>query len=122
MLQKGSVINCADNSGAKRLYIINIMGSKRRTFAKIGDIIVCSVRGCIPNSTVADHQIVKAVIVRTRKEKRRNDGSYIRFDDNAGIIIDKAKLPVATRVFGPIAREIRDSGFNKIASLAEEVW
>ena len=122
MLQKGSVINCADNSGAKKLYIITIMGSKRRVFAEIGDIVVCSVRGAIPNSTVADHQIVKAVIVRTRKEKRRNDGSYIRFDDNGGIIIDKNKLPVATRVFGPVAREVRDLGFNKIASLAEEVW
>lgn len=122
MLQKGSVINCADNSGAKKLYIITIMGSKKRTFAEIGDIIVCSVRGCIPNSTVADHQVVKAVIVRTHKEKRRADGTYIRFDDNSGIIIDKNKLPVATRVFGPVAREIRDMGFNKIASLAEEVW
>ncbi|MBP7859503.1 50S ribosomal protein L14 [Patescibacteria group bacterium] len=122
MLQKGSVITCADNSGAKNLNVITTLGQKRRAFATVGDVVVCSVRKAQSGATIADHQVVKAVIVRTRKEIRRKDGSYIRFDDNAAIIIDKNKLPVGTRVFGPIAREIRDLGYLKIASLAEEVW
>ena len=122
MLQIGTQIICADNSGAKKLNIINVLGAKRRTFAKIGDIVICSVRGANPNSNVKDHEIVRVVIVRTRKEKRRKDGSYIRFDDNAGIIIDKNDVPRSTRVFGPFAREIRDLGNTKIASLAPEVW
>ena len=107
---------------AKKLNIINVLGAKRRTFAKIGDIVICSVRGANPNSNVKDHEIVRVVIVRTRKEKRRKDGSYIRFDDNAGIIIDKNDVPRSTRVFGPVAREVRDLGYTKIASLAPEVW
>jgi len=122
MLQKGSVIKCADNSGAKKLHVIQVLGGKKRRFAVIGDVVVCSVRGAAPNATVSDHEVVKAVIVRTRKETRRKDGSYIRFDDNGAIVIDKNKMPLATRVFGPIAREIRDAGYNKIASLAPEVW
>lgn len=122
MLQKGSVITCADNSGAKNLNIITTLGQKRRAFATVGDVVVCSVRKAQSGATITDHQVVKAVIVRTRKEIRRKDGSYIRFDDNAAIIIDKNKMPVGTRVFGPIAREIRDLGYLKIASLAEEVW
>ena len=122
MLQIGSQIKCADNSGAKNLNIINVLGAKRRTFAKIGDVVVCSVRGATPNSNIKDHEVVKVVIVRTKKEKRRKDGTYIRFDDNAGIVIDKNNVPIATRVFGPIAREVRDLGYTKIASLAPEVW
>jgi large subunit ribosomal protein L14 len=122
MLQKGSVINCADNSGAKRLHVIQVLGGKKRRFATVGDVVVCSVRGASPNANVADHEVVQAVVVRTKKEIRRKDGSYIRFDDNGGIVIDKNKMPRATRVFGPIAREIRDAGYAKIASLAPEVW
>jgi large subunit ribosomal protein L14 len=122
MLQKGSVINCVDNSGAKMLNVIQVLGGKKRQFAVLGDIVVCSVRGANPNSNVADHEVVKVVVVRTRKETRRKDGTYIRFDDNGGIVIDKNKQPRATRVFGPIAREIRDLGYTKIASLAPEVW
>lgn len=122
MLQIGSVIKCADNSGAKNLNIINVLGAKRRTFAKIGDKVICSVRGAASNANVKDHEVITAVIVRTKKEKRRKDGSYIRFDDNAGIVIDKNNAPRATRVFGPIAREVRDLGYAKIASLAPEVW
>ncbi|HHH14254.1 MAG TPA: 50S ribosomal protein L14 [candidate division WWE3 bacterium] len=122
MLQKGSVIVCADNSGAKKLNIITVLGGTKRRFARIGDVVVCSVRGAVPNSNVQDHSVVKAVIVRTRKELRRKDGSYVRFDDNAAVVIDKNKQPKATRVFGPVARELREKGYNKIVSLAPEVW
>ncbi|OGC52167.1 50S ribosomal protein L14 [candidate division WWE3 bacterium RIFCSPLOWO2_01_FULL_39_13] len=123
MLQIGSLIKCADNSGARSLNIFNIPGFSRRRFVSIGDIVVCSVNGTTGIGTaVADHEVVSAVIVRCRKEIRRKDGSYIRFDDNAGVIIDKAKVPRATRVFGPVARELRELGYNKIVSLAPEVW
>jgi len=122
MLQKGSQIKCADNSGARELNIINILGAKTKGFAKIGDIVIASVRGCQPKSNVKDHEVVRAIIVRTRKEIRRKDGSHIRFSDNAGVVVDAKNQPKATRVFGPIAREIRDKGHSKIASLAKEVY
>ena len=123
MIQKQSVLKCADNSGAKRLNVIGIPGYSKKRFAKVGDIVTCSVRGTTGIGTnVKDHEVVRAVIVRTRKEIRRKDGSYIRFDDNAAVVIDKNKVPRATRIFGPVARELRDNGFNKIVSLAPEVW
>lgn len=123
MIQVGSVIKSADNSGAKQLNVIGIPGYSKIRFATVGDVITCSVRGTTGiGSNVNDHEVVKAVIVRTRKESRRKDGSYIRFDDNAGVIIDKSKVPRATRIFGPVARELRDAGFMKIVSLAQEVW
>ncbi len=123
MIQKQSVLKCADNSGAKKLNVIGIPGYSKKRFAKIGDVITCSVRGSTGIGTnVKDHEVVTAVIVRTRKEIRRKDGSYIRFDDNAAVVVDKNKAPRATRIFGPVARELRDNGFNKIVSLAPEVW
>ena len=123
MIQKQSVLKCADNSGAKKLNVIGIPGYSKKRFAKVGDIVTCSVRGTTGIGTnVKDHEVVRAVIVRTRKEIRRKDGSYIRFDDNAAVVIDKNKVPRATRIFGPVARELRDNGFNKIVSLAPEVW
>ncbi len=122
MLQIGTTIRIADNSGAKALKIIGIPGNSRRRFVSVGDIVTVVVKGASSRGAVKDHSIVKAVIVRTRKEVRRKDGSYIRFDDNAGVVINKDKNMVGTRVFGPIARELRDLGYLKIASLAKEVW
>lgn len=122
MLQIGSIIKSADNSGAKMLKIIGIPGDSRRRFAKMGDVVTAAVNGASSRGVVKDHSIVKVVIVRTRKEMRRPDGTYIRFDDNAGVLVKKDKSMVGTRVFGPIAREIRDRGYLKIASLAKEVW
>jgi len=117
MIQLRSMLIPADNSGAKKLRVIH---TKRR-FAKVGDIVTCVVDQAIPNSAVSDSQVVKAVLVRTKKEMRRRDGSYIRFDDNAGVVIDKDGNPVGSRIFGPIAREVKERGFSKIASLAEEL-
>jgi len=122
MLQLRSILELADNSGARRLRLINIPGAWKRKWAYIGDIVTAVVDQADPNGVVKDSEIVKAVIVRTRKETGRNDGSYIRFDDNAAVIIDpKTGDPRGSRIFGPIAREVRDRGFNKIASLATEV-
>lgn len=116
------MLNVADNSGAKKIQVINLTNGYQRRYAGIGDIITCVVKEATPHMTVKDGEIVYAVIVRTRKEKRRSDGSYIRFDDNAAVIIDKkSKEPKATRIFGPVARELRDGGFLKIISLAPEV-
>ena len=121
MLAPRSVVKVADNSGAKSLYIIGRGKGTGKRFVKLGDIATCVVRGANPLGQVKDHEKVKAVIVRTRKETRRKDGSYIRFSDNAAVIIDGNNLPRGTRVFGPIAQEIKSRGFNKIASLAKEV-
>jgi large subunit ribosomal protein L14 len=110
----------ADNSGAKKLAVIGV-STKIGKKASIGDVVVCVVKGADPNGAVSDKEKVKALIVRTRKEIRRKDGSYIRFDDNAAVIIDKNGLPKGTRILGPIAREIKEIGYNKIASLAREV-
>jgi len=122
MIQAGTFLNVADNSGAKKVQCIGIPGSSKRRFASLGDIMTCAVIGAIPTGIVKDHSIVKAVIVRTRKEVRRLDGSYIRFDDNAAVVVDKDKNPVGSRIFGPVCRELRDKGYMKIVSLAAEVW
>ncbi len=122
MVQVGTVLNVADNSGAKKLKLIGIPGSSGRRFATVGDTVSAVVSGATAAGALKDHTIIRALIVRTRKEVRRKDGSYIRFDDNAAVVISKDKNMVGTRVFGPIAREIRDEGFLKIASLAKEVW
>jgi len=123
MIQKGTVLKCADNSGAKKLNVVGIIGYSRKRFGKVGDLLTCSVRGSTGiGNAVSDHEVVRAVLVRARKEYRRKDGTYIRFDDNAAVVVDKNKMPKGTRVFGPIARELRDLGYSKIVSLAKEVW
>ena len=122
MIQVGSNLSVADNSGAKNFKVIGIPGSSKRRFASLGDVVTGVVDGASGTGVVEDHSIVRIVIVRTRKEVRRKDGSYVRFDDNAGVVIDKDKNLLSSRIFGPIAREIRDAGFLKIASLAKEVW
>ena len=123
MVQQRSILIPADNSGAKELVVIHIFGGSNRKFGSIGDVVNAVVKTATPTGQVKDGQIVKAVIVRTRKEVRREDGSYIRFSDNAAVIIDNAKDKnvVGTRIFGPIAREIQKLGFAKIASMAVEV-
>lgn len=124
MIQIRSRLLVADNTGAHEISVIQTFGGSRRRFGYIGDVIQAVVKKADPLGTVKAHTMVKAVIVRTRKEKRRSDGSYIRFDDNAAVIIDniKDKNPIGTRIFGPIARELKEAGFNKIVSMAEEVW
>ena len=122
MLQVRSLIKIADNTGAKIVNVFSVNGKNHRRFARVGDIISGSVRQVSPNGSVKKGDKVYAVIVRTRKEMRRKDGSYIRFDENAGVLVDKEKgEPKGSRIFGPIPREVRDAGFAKIASLAPEV-
>ncbi len=121
MLQRRTVLKVADNTGAKSLYIIGLAKGSGKRFGKLGEVVTCVVRGANPLGAVKDHEKVKAVIVRTKKETGRKDGSYIRFSDNAAVIIDAANVPRGTRVFGPIAQEIKQRGFAKIASLAKEV-
>lgn len=123
MIQLRTVLSVADNSGARSLYVIHVFGGSRRKFGRIGDIVNCVVKSATPHGQVQESQLVKAVVVRTRKEYRRKDGSYVRFSDNAAVIIDNPedKNPKGTRIFGPIPREIRDRGFMKIASMAVEV-
>jgi len=123
MIQLRSVLNVADNSGAKLVKVILVHGGSRVRFGHVGDIVTAAVEGADAGGAVKDKQVVKAVIVRTRKETGREDGTYVRFDDNAVVIIDSitSKLPLGTRIFGPIAREVKDAGFAKIASLAPEV-
>ncbi|MCH8028459.1 MAG: 50S ribosomal protein L14 [Candidatus Dadabacteria bacterium] len=121
MIQSTSYLQSADNTGAKRLYCIKVLGGSSRKYARLGDVIVVSVKQALPSSKVEKGDIYRAVIVRTRKEQRRPDGSYVRFDDNAAVIIDKENEPIGTRVFGPVARELRFKGFMKIISLAPEV-
>jgi large subunit ribosomal protein L14 len=121
MIQMQSLLDVADNSGAKKLYCIKVLGGSKRKYASIGDIIVASVKEAIPNSKVKKGDVVKAVVVRTAKEIGRPDGSYIRFDDNSGVVINNQKEPVGTRIFGPVARELRAKKFMKIISLAPEV-
>ncbi|OGS05745.1 MAG: 50S ribosomal protein L14 [Elusimicrobia bacterium RIFCSPLOWO2_12_FULL_59_9] len=120
MVQLRSILNVADNSGAKRLQCFHVMGGSWRRYARLGDIVVCSVREALPRAAIKKGDVVRAVIVRTRKESRRPDGSYVRFDDNAACIVDAGE-PKGTRVFGPVARELRDKNFLKIISLAPEV-
>jgi large subunit ribosomal protein L14 len=121
MIQAETRLTVADNSGAKVLYCIKVLGGSRRRYASIGDIIVVSVKEAIPNAKVKKGDVLKAVIVRTKKEIRRPDGSYIRFDDNSAVLISQAREPIGTRIFGPVARELRAKRFMKIISLAPEV-
>ena len=121
MLETRSRLKVADNSGAKSLVVIGLGKGTGRRFVRLADVVTCSVRGAIPTGQVKDHEIVKAVIVRTKKETRRKDGSHVRFSDNAAVVIDSAKSPRATRIFGPVAWEVKNRGFSRIASLAQEV-
>jgi large subunit ribosomal protein L14 len=121
MIMPETMLHVADNSGAKSLLCIRVHGGTRRRYARIGDIISASVKVAMPNGVVKKGQVTKAVVVRTRKEIRRSDGSYIRFDENAAVIINDNKEPVGTRIFGPVARELREKKFMKIISLAPEV-
>jgi len=121
MVQQESVLNVADNSGARKVLVIKVLGSSKRRYARIGDIISCTVKNAIPGGTVKKGEVVLAVVVRTKKELGRRDGSYIRFDENAAVIINKENEPVGTRIFGPVARELRERNFMRIVSLAPEV-
>jgi len=121
MVQPQTILKVADNSGAKKIMCIRILGGSFRRSGSIGDIIIASVKSATPGGAVKKGDVVKAVIVRTNKEISRPDGSYIKFDDNAAVIIDNQKMPKGTRIFGPIARELREKGFMKIISLAPEV-
>ena len=121
MIQELTICKVADNSGAKEVGVIRNLGGSVKKTSGIGDVVVVSVKKAIPNGTVKAGQVVKAVVVRTKYGTKRKDGSYIRFDDNAVVIIDDKKQPKGTRVFGPIARELREKGYNKILSLAPEV-
>ena len=122
MIQRRTTLVVADNSGAKSLVCIGIPGRSNLRVASLGDRISVVVKGAQPHGLVKDHQVSKAVIVRTKKEVRRSDGSYIRFDDNAAVLIGEDGLPIGSRIFGPVARELRDKGFSKVVSLAAEVW
>jgi large subunit ribosomal protein L14 len=122
MVQHRSYLKVADNSGAKRVMVIQPLGGSAKKVARLGEIFTGVVKGADANGQVKDGEVIRAIVVRSRKEIRRPDGSYIKFDDNAAIIIDKDKNMRSTRVFGPIAREVRDAGYNKIVSLAPEVW
>ena len=121
MIQEYSVLRVADNSGARRVRCFKVLGGSRRRYASIGDVIVCSVRDADPHGNVKKGTVVKAVVVRTRKEVRREDGSYIRFDDNAAVLINPQNEPLGTRIFGAVGRELRARRFMKIISLAPEV-
>ena len=121
MIQSYTILQVADNTGAKKLRCFNILGGSKHRYARIGDIVVASVREATPDATVKKGTVVRAVIVRTRKELPREDGSYVRFDDNAAVIINNQKEPVGTRIFGAVARELRARQFMKIISLAPEV-
>jgi large subunit ribosomal protein L14 len=121
MVQAETRLTVADNSGAKVLYCIKVLGGSRRRYAGVGDIIVVTVKEAIPNAKVKKGEILKAVVVRTKKEIKRPDGSYIRFDDNSAVLINPNKEPIGTRIFGPVARELRAKRFMKIISLAPEV-
>jgi large subunit ribosomal protein L14 len=121
MIQQSSVLDVADNSGAKKVYCIKVLGGSRRRYASVGDIIIVSVREAIPGAKVKKGEIARAVVVRTSKEIARPDGSYIRFDGNSAVLITKENEPIGTRIFGPVARELRAKRFMKIVSLAPEV-
>jgi large subunit ribosomal protein L14 len=121
MIQQESMVKVADNSGAKRALVIRVLGGTRRRYAGLGDLVVIAVKDALPNGTVKKAEVAKAVVVRTVKETRRRDGSYIRFDENAVVIINDQGEPRATRIFGPVARELRDKRYMKIVSLAPEV-
>ena len=121
MIQQESMVRVADNSGAKRALVIRVLGGTRRRYAGLGDTVIVAVKDALPNGTVKKSEVARAVVVRTVKETRRKDGSYIRFDENAVVIINEQGEPRATRIFGPVARELRDKKYMKIVSLAPEV-
>ena len=121
MIQEYSRLNVADNSGAKKVMCIRVLGGASRRYASVGDIIVVSVKSAIPNAPVKKGEVSRAVVVRTKKEIRRDDGSYIRFDENAAVLLNEQGEPRGTRIFGPVARELREKDFMKIVSLAPEV-
>ena len=121
MIQQETHLKVADNTGAKEIKCIRVLGGSKRKYGNIGDVIVASVRKAAPNGTVKKGEVVKAVIVRTKKGVRRNDGTYVRFDENAAVLIKEDKNPKGTRIFGPVARELRDKEYMKILSLAPEV-
>ena len=121
MIQQESMVRVADNSGAKRALVIRVLGGTRRRYAGLGDVVVIAVKDALPNGTVKKSEVARAVVVRTVKETRRKDGSYIRFDENAVVIIAENGEPRATRIFGPVARELREKKYMKIVSLAPEV-
>ena len=121
MIQQESVVKVADNSGAKKALVIRVLGGTRRRYAGLGDKVVVTIKDALPNGTVKKSDVVKAVVVRTVKETRRKDGSYIKFDENAVVVIDDKGEPKATRIFGPVARELREKRYMKIVSLAPEV-
>ena len=122
MIQGFTRLTVADNSGAKEIMCIKVLGGSKRRYASVGDVIVASVKKALPDGKVKKGKVIRAVVVRTKKEIQRENGSLIRFDDNAAVIIDEKKEPIGTRIFGPVAREIRYDGFMKIVSLAPEVW
>jgi len=121
MIQIQTNLKVADNSGARKLQCIKVLGDSRRRYARVGDLISCAVKNAIPGGTVKKGEVVTAVVVRTKKELRRKDGSYIRFDENAAVVINQEQEPVGTRIFGPVARELRERNFMRIVSLAPEV-
>ena len=121
MIQQESMVKVADNSGAKRALVIRVLGGTRRRYAGLGDVVIVAVKDALPNGTVKKAEVARAVVVRTVKESRRRDGSYIKFDENAVVIINEQGEPRATRIFGPVARELRDKKYMKIVSLAPEV-
>lgn len=121
MIQQESRLNVADNSGAREVLCIRVLGGSRRRYARAGDVIVATVKEASPGSNVRKGEVVRAVVVRTAKEQRRRDGTYIRFDDNACVLLNDQRLPRGTRIFGPVARELRDRRFMRIVSLAPEV-
>lgn len=121
MIQERTMLNVADNSGAKKVMCIKVLGGSSQRYAHVGDIIVVTVKESVPNSAVKKGEVTRAVIVRTKKEIKRNDGSYIKFDENGVVLIDAQKNPRGTRIFGPVARELREKEFMKIISLAPEV-
>ncbi len=121
MIQMGTILDVADNSGAKKIFCIQLLGGSTGQYGGLGDLFTGSVKEAIPDGTVKKGEVVKAVIVRTRKAYRRKDGSYIRFDTNSAVLVDDSREPVGTRVFGPVARELREKKFMKIVSLAPEV-
>ena len=121
MIQQESIVKVADNSGAKRALVIRVLGGTRRRYAGLGDLVIVAVKDALPNGTVKKSEVARAVVVRTVKETRRKDGSYIRFDENAVVIINDQGEPRARRIFGPVARELRDKKYMKIVSLAPEV-
>ena len=121
MVQQESIVRIADNSGAKRALVIRVLGGSRRRYAGLGDVVIVAIKVALPTGTVKKGEVARAVIVRTAKETRRKDGSYIRFDENAAVIINDQNEPRATRIFGPVGRELREKKFMKIVSLAPEV-